>query len=165
MSDALNQIIGLLSSLDKADQDKLYARLKALRGFDKASANATPAPANADADLVLEVISSTMQGMGLELTPPSQLKLTLGYNAFAGKVPALMGFIRQAAPTRLQQRVLLSLGIRLLYDNIVEAGYPVSSRHIMAQIHRIPSIFDQNFPGYSRAGLLSMLISREEKFG
>lgn len=160
VSPALQKIWDLLGDLSPEELGMLVERVKALRGLTM-MAPLTP-PADSDADLVLEVICSTLQGMGVEFTPASQLKKSLGYKAFADKAGPLMQFIRGAGNrSRNQQRVLLGIGVRLLYGNMVGMGIPASARFVMAHIHRLPSVLDASFPGYARAGLLGMLISEE----
>lgn len=125
-------------------------------------AKSATVPVGTDVELVLDAICSTLQHMGVEYTQPSQLRTAQGYAAFAGKVSALMLYVRRGAPTRNQQRALLGLGITYLYDNLCEMGLPVSARLVMAHAHRLPSVINAAFPGYAQAGLLGMLVKGEK---
>jgi hypothetical protein len=156
--EAFKQVTSLLPKLTEDELAALRQRLSALRSMG-------PAPSTngcADPDLVLHTLCDTLCGLGVEFSNPAQLKRTQGFKAFVPKAEAVMQFIRKAASTRNQQRALLGLGIRLLYDNLKGIGCPVSSRLVMAHLHRLPSVVNQSFPSYAESGLLGMLIANGE---
>jgi hypothetical protein len=63
---------------------------------------------------------------------------------------------------KVQQRAVLRLGIGLLHHDLENMGLAVSSRLMMAHIHRLPGIINKSFPGYAEAGLIHMIIRSEK---
>lgn len=119
------------------------------------------APSNSDTDLVLEQIDAYLRGKAIEFTTVQLLRASPQFRSFRDKVPGVMTFIRNATTERNEQRLLLDLAIDLLYRYLIKRGLPVGGRILMQQIHRVPDVINAQFPGYAQAGMLPMIVRRE----
>lgn len=119
----------------------------------------------ADDELMLLAISDFFSGRGLEHVNAGTLKRFTGYKAYKEKMAPISQFLKRAAGdlVHVERLALYRTGVELLYTNLSRAGLPVSSRTIMNQIHRIPSILNKAFPGYSQLGLLWLVVRAKER--
>lgn len=166
ISPSAKTVLDLLPTLQPHELVTIANRIKSLTQFVPSGDNAPTLEQSAreidgDAGVVIQTIAAVLMSMGVEFVSVDNLRKDTGYKTFREKVPDLMTYIRRAAHTRNEQRALLRMGISLLYDNMTKAGFPVSARTIRNNIHRLPSIFNMTFPGYARAGLLSMLLKND----
>ncbi len=153
----LKDILDNLHQLSVDERKILYARLKALNGF---NGHLEVVPSNGDTELVADAISNFMRSRGLELTSSTQLLKHHGARAFCNKVTDVMGYVRRTANTRQEHRKVLNLAIGLLYDNLIAMNVAVSSVTMMNHVHRIPAVVNMSFPGYAQSGLLGMIVKQ-----
>jgi hypothetical protein len=146
-----------LVPLTLLELEELEKRIKALR-FGTPGAMSEVDDHLSGGELIIQVICDTLNGLGVDRTQAPTLRRSRYYSALKAKAPDIIAFIRGQAGTRNQQRALLALGISLLYENMTKVGLPVSAMLLMGHIHRLPSIFNQSFPGYARSGFLGMLV-------
>ena len=110
-------------------------------------------------DRVLQVLCSTLKRLGAECPSPMVLRKGVAYVSFEGKLPDIEAFFVEASASRVVQDALLGKAIELLYQDIVNwQGVAVSSQTIMQQIHRLPSVLNKSFPGYSSSGYLAKIV-------
>jgi hypothetical protein len=157
MSTNMRAAILALKPLTLSELEELEKRIRALR-FGAPGAMSETDDHVSGGDLIIQTICDTLNGLGVDRTQAPTLKRSKYYPAMKAKAPDILSFIRGQAGTRNQQRALLALGINLLYENMTKVGLPVSAMLLMGHIHRLPSIFNQNFPGYARSGFLGMLV-------
>lgn len=141
------------------DLRKYIAGLIAL-GPGKADAAGTILTASNHDDWVLMGITDYMRSKQLDPSGVAQLTAGKHYQTYKKKLPAFHVWIARAG-TKTQQRALLRVGAELLHENLEAMGFPVSSRTMIANIHRLPSVINQQFPGYAQAGLFTMIIRKE----
>lgn len=148
----LDQILPKLSQLTADELSSLRSRISALASLGGVSFT------NSNADLVLEAICDYLTSKGLEHPYPNQLRKSPQYRSFANKCDAVILYL--GTKVRIEQRALLALGVDLLYKNLGDIGIAVTSRTMMAHIHRLPACMNRAFPGYAANGHLSFVIRR-----
>ena len=75
------------------------------------------------------------------------------------KINDLAIFFESLSKSKLVQDEILKEALSLLYyDCLGWQGVAVSSHTLLRQIHRIPSVLNRNFPGYSSSGLLTKIV-------
>ena len=153
MAADFDQLLQMLPHLDDGQLATLSQRLAVLRSLGGHNTSEVAA----DEAMVLAALAEALSRVG-DVVSVIGLTRQHGIKAFRQKLPALLTWLRQACPTRVQQRALLILGWQLLYQDIVERGLACSPRLLLAHAHRIPSVFDKNYPGYARCGLLHWLL-------
>jgi hypothetical protein len=116
-----------------------------------------------DEDLCVEVIIEVVSLRGRSFISKEQFKGQAGYKRFQESVVNVMKFVREALPgaQRIEHRVVLHLGVRLLCENMAELNQPVTHGAVMRQFGRIPALYDRAFPGYARMGVLGIVVNRE----
>ena len=114
-----------------------------------------------DAKRMLELICKFLAKEGIEFTEAYQYAKIEGIKAFRDKVPSIMRYVNKASKKRTEQEDLISLGIKLLYEDLVDMKVAVSARTIIHQIHRLPAVINRAFPGYAQAELLGIAISKK----
>ena len=112
---------------------------------------------------VIRLICETLSAMGVEHAHPRALEASQQYSSFCQKLPGISRYLGMAVKSKNEQRALLIIGIRQLYQNMTDLGYPISARSIMTHFHRIPSVMNSMFPGYAEMGLMGMLIGRNKE--
>jgi hypothetical protein len=157
MSSDLREIVDRLPHLSAGELDQLFERIKALRQM---GGNGNGHAKSDDSDVILDTIIRVMQSNGLTCPYLKQLRQRRNYTSFKEKVPALMDYLKKVSTNRLEQSVILDLGVGLLYHDIKHWSIPMTDSLIMNNIHRIPAIMDVHFPGYARSGMLKMLVKR-----
>jgi hypothetical protein len=118
-----------------------------------------------DEPFVLEVIAKTLTDMGVECSSRHSLWRGDGSKEFKAKCPELMRWLRRVVRTRTEQRAVLKMGVTLLYENMVKAGFPASARTVRNHIHRVPSVINQAFPGYAKNGMLALIVRKRDANG
>ena len=150
----LPDILSALPKLNPQELEEVDAHVRFLR-----QTKGGVSGSEADVDLVLQSICECLMGMGVEFCTIPQLRKSQQFKAFAAKVPSVMKYVREAVETRNEQRVILELGARLLYQNLTETGLPAGARTVMSHLHRLPSVINREFPGYAASGLLGLIVS------
>lgn len=149
----LETILALLPKLSATDLDEVRLRTVFLRKF-------TPVTGIDDSTLVLETLSSFLKRVGADFFTPEALKATNQFPSFKAKIPSIMRYLRGAKLEQVEQRYVLDLAFDLIYRYLSKWGYPVGPRSLMAQVHRIPDVLNNQFPGYASTGLLCMIAKR-----
>lgn len=162
MSTALGRINQLLPQLDSEELQQLSGRIKSLAslgsdGGRRVALNDDETPPNDDEMFVLSAIADTMARLGADNSTAPMLRNSRDIGAFRRKLPSLLRYL-QGVETRQSRFALLQLAVRLLHDEISGMERTVTSRTIMAHIHRIPAAVNRHFPGYASAGMLGALI-------
>ena len=125
------------------------------------------------ANFTLGVIVEVMQSKGADTTHAGMLVKTQQWPPFRAKfhddarpgdrVGSLTTFFdRVVKRNRVAQHALMRISIGLLYEDLVQMNIAVSSRAVMAHIHRIPSVLNKAFPGYASAGLLPLVVREDQ---
>lgn len=167
MSD-LEAVLAALPQLSPDERAAVEARLKALRALSgglpapEAQDSASPAPTDDAVGEVAESIARVVLRKSGERVAAAGLRRVAGAG-FREKAEGVVAFAGSHAPDRVRRRALLDLGVGLLYAAILEQGGSASSRTLMQQLHRLPAILDEAFPGYASAGLLRMVIGGGRK--
>lgn len=147
-----------LPLLTRDELDQIITRVSALRSLgpgEKLGAREDP-----DTTVVLGVIYDVLRAEGL-VVMPADMRGTTGYSSFARKVPDVMAYLRKNITNRTQQAALLRVGVDLIRRYLVKSGIPAGTRTLMAHVHRIPEVIEQQFPGYAAAGMLHWIARRE----
>lgn len=139
------------AALPRADVERLRGALAALLG----TSGDRSAASESDESWVLDAVAQELEKRGM---PVMRNRRPRTMTALRAALSDLMKFLAQAHPRRAGQRMVLDLGIGLLYDNLIELGVPPTASVMLAQIHRVPALIDRAFPGYAGAGLLRMLV-------
>ena len=159
MRDELRKAIDATKGLTTDELGVLRTHIAALLALGPSSAD-TILSASSHDDWVLMGIVDYMRSSQIDLAGVQQLTSGKHYDTFKGKLPALHAYLKKVG-NRTAQRALLRLGIGLLHHDVVNMGLAISSRLLMAHIHRIPGVINRAFPGYAQAGLLHMIIRSE----
>ena len=138
-------------------EKEIQQKLKPARQF---LPDVTSSSESNEANDVLSLICDVLQSMGVEYPVLSVLQRNAGFKAFKEKLPGLFRYLQKSGLNKNEQRAVLRVGILLLYENLMQMGLPISAARVMQHTHRIPSILENQFPGYASAGLLRMLVSR-----
>jgi len=163
----LQQVLDALALLTADECEVVRRRSAALAALGGAVPGTTVASAvqvdTGDDALILSCIVDVCRDV--DRTPASVLRAGREYREFTNKVRYVCAALRdtQAGMTRTQFQVVLTLGIRLLRQNMEELSLPVGSRTMMRQVHRIPGVVDRSFPGYIGAGLLHKLARSQDR--
>lgn len=162
-SSAYDTITALLPQLTAPERAKILERLKALGSLAPVATPASVAVgAEPSEDIVVEetlhAICRVVLSANGELVKPSTLRRAQQFSSLRDKATALGAFLRKNTANRTERRSLLFIAVRLLYDVIQDEGTPASSRTLMAQVHRLPSVLDAAFPGYAACGQLGMVV-------
>jgi len=160
MSEKLDAALLALGQLTTPDELKaVIADARGRLSHLDPGTEAAALPLESEVDFILETMQRVLSSMGVEHTSVATLRGSPQYAAFKQKAPAIVAYLDSACPTnRVKQIAVLSIGVRLLYENLASQGFPVSSRFLMTHIHRLPSVMNRAFPGYARAGLLNLLV-------
>lgn len=161
---ALKQVLALLPLLSPEELQEVRARAGFLGKMSspKHAAKMQEEYAGDDVTLVLDVLCDVARSVGVDVVAPHVLRKSQQLRDARQKIAPVLEFIRAHARGPVRERALLRTGIRLLYDDLVEMGFPVSARTLLSHLHRLPAIFDRHFPGYARSGILGIVI-RERK--
>jgi hypothetical protein len=154
----ITDILRKVSQLNGADRTKLLQQMKAYVANGGNSAQEDPD--DADINMALRCVCDVMKDLGFD-TFVNRHRRHPGYRAFADKVPAVLVFIRRTSSHRVVHQTVLKFGLRLLYQELMRAGYPVSVVTMMAHFHRVPSIINRSLPGYVQSGLLGAIFEEQ----
>lgn len=165
----VRKIVSQLPSLTAEEKTYVLGALKASNVASGVAAGAlgeqvlkVGRQADVDATFVLDILCRRLASLGVERANPNALIKASQYQSFKTKVPDLMQWLKDAGcTTRHLQSHAIGMGFELLYKDNAARGFQVGSRPLMAQVHRIPNIINQQFPGYGSSGLLSWAIKRE----
>lgn len=154
----MDRINALLPNLSLDELRMLSGRVRAL--MEVTPENGQVLEVDDDEGFVLGCIAEQLSRMSIEYVSMKVLRSQRGIAAFRDKVPGLMKYLSSNDRSRIEQRAILSMGVELLYENLIENGIPVSARMLMAHVHRIPSVLNAAFPGYAKAGLLTWVVKK-----
>lgn len=167
MSAEFETIASLLLKLDVGELAEVRARcgiLSQAGGAPRSTASAARASAmpgelsESDEELVLGEIVGHMYSEGIEYSSMKMLRGMNNYRSFVTKVGPVMIYFRRITNNKVKLRALIRMSIRMLYRDLAKMNVSASTRTMMNHWHRIPAVINANFPGYAKAGLLSLLI-------
>jgi len=77
----------------------------------------------------------------------------------------LTDFFDRACPgsPQVHKRLVLALGIRLLYERMVAQGLAVNPALLATQLMTVPAVLDREYPGYARLGILGRVVNAGEQ--
>lgn len=166
MGPQLKQVLRLLDQLPSAELERArnHASVRLKNGL-AATGKATPADTFAHAALV--IIADECHRRGVDVRASSKrLADNRAFPAFKAKMHdqgEIGGFLRKAARrSQIRLHALTRVGVNELIDGMLEMGWPVSAVTIMSNIHRIPAVLNQAFPGYAAAGLLHLVVREDD---
>ncbi len=159
MRNELRKAIDATKGLTTDELGVLRTHISAMLALGPSSADRVLTASEMD-DWVLVGITDYMRSNQLDLSGIQQLTSGKHYDTYKTKLPPVQNYLRNAG-NKTAQRALLRLGIGLLHHDMVQLGWAVSSRLMMAHIHRLPAVINRAFPGYAQAGLLHMIIRAE----
>lgn len=108
---------------------------------------------------VLQAICDTMNKNKVETPTVNTLRRSAAYVAVKLKIQDLQTFFESLSKSKITQDAVLKIAVGLLYENLLTwKGVAVSSHLLLKQIHRLPSVLNQAFPGYSQSGLLVKIV-------
>lgn len=151
----MKEIIRELPKLSQTDLHLLSIRISALK-----SIGLPQVRQDFDDMAILDCIQKTMSSGRIDFSSLYDLKHSIQYKTFSRKVPALMDYLTKITTLRMEKYAATMLGVSLLADNMKELSFPVSSRLVMAQIHRIPAVINKAFPGYAQSGMLHLILRK-----
>ncbi len=109
-----------------------------------------------DEDFVLQSVCRVVRlSNGSPVTPPMLMKASGTMATLREHLPALIQYIDAIDP--LARTGFLDLAVQMLVDNIKQQNIPVTPVVVIRQLHRIPAVVDEAFPGYYAAGMLSLI--------
>jgi hypothetical protein len=154
-----DQIVDLLGKLTPDELASLERRIKALRSLGSTVStvdHAIQETANNLEDpefFVLRCAAEAMQSIGADpCTTMPVLRRSVG-PAFRAKLPGLMQYLRSASSRRVERHSLLYVGFHLLYKEMTQRNYVVTTRTLLNHMHRIPAVVEASFPGYLHTGV------------
>jgi hypothetical protein len=154
----ITDILSRVSQLNGTDRAKLLQQMKAYVANGGNSAQEDPN--GTDITMALRCICDVMKDLGFDAFE-NQCRRQYSYRAFTDKVPVVLTFIRRTSTRRVVHRAVLKFGLRLLYQELMRAGYPVSVVTMMGHFHRVPSIINRSLPGYVQSGLLGAIFEEQ----
>ena len=161
MTPELKKVLELLPGLSAPDLSQVEQRLRALRALTTPLLSLPSGEIERPfEDMVLDAIITTMLDRAGESVPRVHLQKSPQLSAFRKKLLPLSKFF--AGLERNQQRALLHLSIKLLYDNMLQMNIPITGRLVMQHIHRLPAVINRHFPGYAQHKLLPMIIRQKK---
>lgn len=150
------EVLGLIAQLSPEEMRKLRQALRYIKVEEEVQPGDQPSD-------TLAILANVLKKAGLEFRDLGSLRRSQYFPAFRDKSEKLWEYLEMASSDKTKQMAILSFGIRLLVDNIRSMNYvPVSAHVVMQQIHRVPSVLDQAFPGYAEFGLLGKVVTMEE---
>jgi hypothetical protein len=158
MRSTLQDIISQLPFLSAKELDKLHQRIKALKTASEPVVKAANGSLNADA--VIDTICTVLCSRGINCA-----KFVIHKQGQTEKIELLLKFIMKAVHNRVEQEALLTIAIDLLWQNMAQQHIPTTGNTLLRNVHLIPAIMNQHFPGYARAGHLKVIIGRHKNGG
>ena len=157
-------ILAALPHLPVADLQQVEQRCKALRGLGNAGAadlaDSAPGAADSDSEVILRAISEQLRRLGAEFASVPVLRRA-ATASFRAKAAEVMDYIRASGITnRVEQAAVATVAVELLYENMTQMGVMVSSRTLLAHVHRLPAALNRAFPGYAAAGILCWIVRK-----
>ena len=144
----------LMQEIEKLPQNQRQE----LHSWILASASLEHAVVTTDERAVAEAICNSVDALSGGKSHVLQLQRHNGWKAFVEKVPQVLDFIREGGcADRLEQMMMVRIGIKYLYRQLTDSGYTATSYTIMAQFHRVPAIINSQFPGFARCKLLGKI--------
>lgn len=146
---SFEDIVTTLPTLTEPQLKELQIRIKVLTKLGGSTSEVEVS------DWHLQVLVDTLIGRGISSSGFNIKQLRVG---FRNQLEGLKPYLQSVSPARADQMVFWSICLELLLDNLRGMNIPISPRVVVSHLSRIPAIMDVHFPGYARAGLLSMII-------
>jgi len=151
------QILSLLPKLARDDLAAIHLMAGHLLGA------ATVAP-EAEADTVGQgIFDALVAALGLPLAY-SSFTLTTSAKTFDKKVPGLVKFLNTSFPgwdaKKVSEQAFLRMLFGLLVDDLKEREVTPTLGILIANISRVPEVFDNSFPMYLESGLGKVILKK-----
>jgi hypothetical protein len=155
MNQDLQKVIDALPHLTQAELQSVKARI----GF--LIKNSVPVETEISTQelMALDCIVEALSSIGVQFPQVHKLKRQSN-QAFQGKVKILFDYF--GCISKIESCSLLSIGLKLLIEDMKEFNIPISGGSVMRNIGRIPTLMNRAFPGYAEAGLLQMIVLRKK---
>jgi len=145
-----------LGGLPKKDLQALQGRVNHLLNYTRT----TTIPTSPLPEDLYQAIQTTLIPRQHSCLHWSLFQKQDSYAQFVERVNTLSLFFTAHTPTNKVERVAFYLFlIRLLVASLEEQHVPISSRALCTNIHRLPDMIDQAFPGYLESGLFPWVLS------
>lgn len=158
MGATLQDVISFIAKASLEDKNKIRSALDVSDQF--AGLPEARSLAKQD-DVLLDIISSYMANKGVDLSTPYVLMSGKHYVTFRKKSDAVYKYVKPVG-TKNSQRALLRIGVSLLYADLERMGLAITSRLLMAHVHRIPAVINRSFPGYRKLGALKLILVKRQ---
>jgi hypothetical protein len=152
-----DEMLRAIPTLTASQRQRLKAAINACGSLEDPDV----AGSNSDESFILAEICNVLAGKGVEYLYPAQLRRTSDIKNFREKLPGLFKYLSNAHLMKHEQRALLTIGLRLLYQNMRGMGVPVSGVTMMRHIHRIPACINHAYPTYAENHILRLIVSEE----
>lgn len=150
-----------LSFIAKATPDELSKIREAVSVSSQFAAAPSARAVSQQSDVLLDVISDYMTRKNVDLSAPFILAAGRHYSTFKQKSGPVYEYVKPVG-TRNEQRALLRIGVSLLYADLERMGLAITSRLLMAHVHRIPAVINRAFPGYRKIGALKLILVKRQ---
>lgn len=157
MASTLAEIIAAVQKLSEADQDKVIASIQALRTFNKGPSVQIDKDTG-DEGIMLQAIADILVELGIEHTTAMRLTKATAYKTFHEQFLGLQPWLDKQGLSRNEKRLLMRIGVDMLYRDLSGMGIPIGSRMIMTHIGRLSVVLNAAFPGYAELGVLKLVV-------
>ena len=111
------------------------------------------------ASWVLQVLEMECQGLGIGRMISSE-RARKAVNKVGEELSSYFEWACRETPTvLLHKRLVLAVGIRLLYARMTAQGLAVNPALLATQLMSVPAVLDREYPGYARLGILGRMIN------
>lgn len=160
--------MGAIPTLTSEEQAQVGAALKAAQAMGAAGQVSGEKPqrmireeAPEHVREVLQFIISYMMDHKLDRTKVDDALNSTHGREFAKKTPAVWAFVTEHTKNRAGAQTMLMVAVKLLHADLMDMGIAVSTRTMMAHVHRLPALINRQFPGYAASGLLKLFATRK----
>ena len=150
----LDNIKSELRKLDQKQLGELGAYIKGLRAV-----GGKPGGAQQKHSWVYDAFEAECKKLGLGFITKGVRAIVLQREAF------LLQFLADGLPEDRHKelplkRSIISAGVVLLYDDMLENGRVTNPRNLAFGLDRLPAVINRAFPGYAAAKLLFMMANQ-----
>ena len=171
MSDRLKTVFSLIDLMSPEERERVRSKLASLRSISRETkAEASTEVVRSDVDDCIAELIKFLNEMGVMSAPPaasviSNFKGSAKGKSSISKFEALAVYMRKYVKGRLQRRSLLRIAYGILYEKVREHSTSITLPQMANRVDEIPGCLDDAFPGYARAGMLSMAVIQNRSFG
>lgn len=155
-----------LDSMPEDELKRLHAKIANRLGSDSTiTKEVKPNSGSDQLGLVYEAFSQILSSKGFRTIPWNRFQESRDLSAFTTKGEWLISYARKnfKPETRIQLSYTLILLTKLLTEWLEKINVPLSYRTLINNLDRIPSLVDESFPGYGKAGLLPAVVKNARR--